>query len=380
MQGNIKLPSHILNALKENKTSLGEHPSYPPEEEEKFIVNAVSRTFNNLLEKVDTSDSEELKERLSKLLAECKKLERNNVQALEKLCSEIVIDFFDIPTDTLSITSNIVDRIDVSEERLVPEPTKDFSFDDIEDMNNLTSEVYKRRILNALVAGASMYYMNIIGDYIREIFEINSDLPSLYKKIIDYNNVLLYIEKDTFDKGKATDGGRVDVVVGSDQTYAKIKAQGLLFPILLEETIKGILELAISHGLPQNIEKAKYVIGKSDFKIAEVWDMRLGYALWSIIEEEADECGYDMEEAGVNYFLMELSEMGCDTFNKTLQEIFARTRKGKELLEDIFEHIMYNKEKDDFDDFIKTRNDSTLQINDDECFSPEELITDDFQY
>jgi hypothetical protein len=77
---------------------------------------------------------------------------------------------------------------------------------------------------------------------------------------------------------------------------------------------------------------------------------------------------------------MELSEMGCDTFNKTLQEIFARTRKGKELLEDIFEHIMYNKEKDDFDDFIKTRNDSTVQINDDECFSPEELITDDFQY
>ena len=41
---------------------------------------------------------------------------------------------------------------------------------------------------------------------------------------------------------------------------------------------------------------------------------------------------------------------------------------------------MYNKEKDDFDDFIKTRNDSTVQINDDEYFSPEELITDDFQY
>ena len=30
------LPKHILEALKQNKTSLGEHPSYPPEEEEKF--------------------------------------------------------------------------------------------------------------------------------------------------------------------------------------------------------------------------------------------------------------------------------------------------------------------------------------------------------
>lgn len=49
-------------------------------------------------------------------------------------------------------------------------------------MNYLSGEIYKRRMLNALVAGASMYYMNYIGNYIKEIFEINPDLPSLYKK------------------------------------------------------------------------------------------------------------------------------------------------------------------------------------------------------
>ena len=50
------LPKHILEALKENKTSLGEHPSYPPEEEEKFIVNLVTNTFNALSEKVGDKD------------------------------------------------------------------------------------------------------------------------------------------------------------------------------------------------------------------------------------------------------------------------------------------------------------------------------------
>ena len=50
------LPKHILKALKENKTSLGEHPSYPPEEEEKFIVNLVTNTFNVLSEKVGDKD------------------------------------------------------------------------------------------------------------------------------------------------------------------------------------------------------------------------------------------------------------------------------------------------------------------------------------
>ena len=148
----------------------------------------------------------------------------------------------------------------------------------------------------------------------------------------------------------------------------------------MEETIKGILELAISHGLPENIEKAKYVISKSDFKLAELWDMRLGYALWSLIEEEFEECGLDILEVGVNFFLMELSEMDCGEFNKTLQEIFARTKRGKRLIVDIVDKISYNKEKDEFDDYIQTKNDDQIQITDNEFISSEELITDEYEY
>ena len=263
----------------------------------------------------------------------------------------------------------------------MPEKTSDnFSFDDIDDMNALSDEIYKRRMLNALVTGAAMYYMNIIGDYIKEVFEINSDLPALYKKVIDYNTLLLYYEKDTFDEEKTTDGGKVDVTISSELEFPTIKAEALLFPILVEETIRGVLELAVSHGLPQNIEKAKYVLSKADFKLAEVWDMRLGYALWKLIESEVEKCGFDIVELGINFFLMEISQMDCQMFNKTLQEIFARTKKGKEIITDIAEKISYNKEKDDFDDYIQTKNDSEVQINDDEFFEPEELITDDYEY
>lgn len=374
------LPKHILQSLKDNKTSLGEHPAFPPEEEEKFIVNLVMSTFDKLSEKAVIEDYDTLKSELSVILSQCKKLERNNKEALEKLCADIIKDIFSIPNDTLEIVSNIVDKVDTSAERLVPEKTTDFSFDDIEDMNYLTDEIYKRRMLNALVTGAAMYYMNYIGNYIKEVFEINSDLPSLYKKLIDYNNLLMYYEKDTLDYEKATDGGKVDVTISSDEEYPIIKAEGVLFPILVEETIKGILELAISHGLPENIEKAKYVISKSDFKLAELWDMRLGYALWSLIEEEFEECGLDILEVGVNFFLMELSEMDCAEFNKTLQEIFARTKRGKRLIVDIVDKISYNKEKDEFDDYIQTKNDDQIQITDNEFISPEELITDEYEY
>ena len=374
----VELPKHIIKSLRTNRTSLGEHPAFPPEEEEKFIVNIVSDTFNEIVEKTDVEDITTLEKELSTIIAQCRKIEKDNIQALEELSYKIITEMFDIPSDTLKMEGKIVNKIDTSTERLVPEKTDGFSFDDIEDMNYLSGEIYKRRMLNALVAGASMYYMNYIGNYIKEIFEINPDLPSLYKKMIDYNNLLLYISKDTLNTKETTDGGKVDVTISSKDEYPIIKAEGLLFPILFEETVKGILELAISHGLPDNVEKAKYVISKADFKIAEVWDMRLGYALWKLIQDEVSECGYDILEIGINFFLMELSQMDTEEFNSTLKEIFARTKKGKRNINEIVQRITYNKDKDEFDDYIKTKNDSTIQINDDEYFTPEELITDNY--
>lgn len=376
----VELPKHIIKSLRTNRTSLGEHPAFPPEEEEKFIVNLVSDTFNEIVENTDIEDVTVLENELSTIIGQCRKIEKDNIQALEELSYKIITEMFDIPSDTLKMEGKIVNKIDTSTERLVPEKTEGFSFDDIEDMNYLSGEIYKRRMLNALVAGASMYYMNYIGNYIKEIFEINPDLPSLYKKMIDYNNLLLYISKDTLNTKETTDGGKVDVTISSKDEYPFIKAEGLLFPILFEETVKGILELAISHGLPNNVEKAKYVIGKADFKIAEVWDMRLGYALWKLIQDEISECGYDILEIGINFFLMELSQMDTEEFNSTLKEIFARTKKGKRNIDEIVQRITYNKDKDEFDDYIKTKNDSTIQINDDEYFTPEELITDNYGY
>lgn len=371
------LPQHILDALKENKTSLGEHPSYPPEEEEKFIVRLVEKTFSELSEKIGNMDYDAMKRQLGKILGECKKLESKNIEALEELCSQIINDLFTIPEDTIEINAKIVDKVDSSVERMIPEKTVDYSFDDIEDMNYLTDEIYKRRMLNALVAGASMYYTNFIGNYVKQIFNIDSDLPSLYKKALDFNNVLMFYEKDKFNDKSSTNGGRVDVTISSNDTYPVIKAEGLLFPILIEESIKGLLELAISHGLPKNSEKAKYVIGKSDFKLAELWDMRLGYSLWNLLEEEIEKGGYLLQEVGINFFLMELAEMECDTFNKSLQEIFARTKKGQQIISEICEKIIHNKEQDEFDDYIQDKNDELIQINDDEYFTPEELMIND---
>lgn len=89
----------------------------------------------------------------------------------------------------------LVDNIDVKDERLVPEKTVNYTFDDIDDMNQLTDEVYKRRMLDSLVSGASIVYSEKMKYYLQGLFEINDELPSLYKKIFELNGILLYLEK-----------------------------------------------------------------------------------------------------------------------------------------------------------------------------------------
>lgn len=372
----MKLPSYIINALSDGKTSLGQHPSFPPEEEDKFTVSLINNFFEQLTDGVDLANIDDLKSELSKALTECKKIESKHLDELEKLCADTVNEIFNIPENTLKIEMNIVNNIDAKDERLVPEKTVDFTFEDIEDMNRLTDEVYKRRMLNSLVAGASMSFSENISSYIKGLFEIDSELPSLYKKVFRLNNILLYLEKDSFNKEEMTDGGKVDVNISAPTNIVEIKSQGVLMPILLEETIKGILELAISHGLPKNAAKAQYVISKSDFKLAEMWDMRLGLPLWNLITQALEEQGISIDNVGANYLLMEIARLDVNEFNYTLKEVFKQTRRGKQILSSIANSIIEKKEEEDFSNYMNDRNSETELIGDNEYYNPEELIAD----
>lgn len=372
----MELPKHIIKATETNKTSIGNNPCLPPEEETTFITNLLSLYFDDLSKPFEGKTEEELSNELISLLTKTKKMEKNNTEGLEKICLESVGELFQIPSDTIDIECKLVNKIDTQRERLLPEKTVEFSFDSIDDMEYLTNEIYKRRVLNSLITGASMYYVKHFKPYFQKIFDIEPELPLLYKKFVDINEYLSYLTKDTLTYDNANDGGKVDVEITSQDDLVKIKSEGVIFPILLSETIKGILELAISRGLPKEKEKAIYVMSKSDFKLAEIWDMRIGCPLWNLIAKEIKDLGYNALEVGINFILMYFAIMPTEDFNKGMKEIFARTKKGKELLNNILEDIMYNKEKDSFDDYVFTKNSELNLINDEEMFSPQELITD----
>ena len=363
-----KLPKHIMKALLDNRTSLGDHPAYPPEDEEKFVVRLLTKYYNSLLDDVGTDDVEKIRTQLSKLLVKCIKKERTCKEALQELCLDTVNSIFNIPQDTVEVSMELVNKIDASGHRAVPEATEDFSFENIKDMKRLTDEVYKRRMLNCLVAGAALHYTYDVSHYIQNVFKIDPELPLLYKQILALNSILLFLEKESNDQ--TTEGGIVDVNILSQGKMPTIEAKAIVFPILVEETLKGFFELAISHGLPKEKERAMYVMKKADFKLAEMWDLRLGVPLWERIISQVDD---DVEP---NFLLMELSKLNPDTFNELLQEVFAGTSIGKRKLNRIVKTINSKKNADDFDKYIQAMN-GKYPIEDN--FTSDELTIKDWE-
>lgn len=372
----MKLPKYIVNSIKHNATSLGNHPSFPPDDEQNFLTKITNAYFTQLCSKIHTDNIQDIKNDLSRLVVECQKIEKTRKDALEKLALGVIHRMFEIPEDVINIKLSLADTINCKNQRRLPERTDDFEFDSIDDMNYLSDEIYKRRMLNALVAGSSLYYAMDYDMYIADLFRISSDLPALYIKIMDYNNFLMYFEKETLNEKETTTAGNVRVIIHNGQDNVEIDASGIMFVTLLSELIKGINELAIAHGLPEEKNKAEYVIKKADFTLAELWDLRLGLPLWNRVVKVFNKIEYDIHEIGLNFFFMELSCLSAYDFNNTLKEIFGGTKKGEILLKDIIDDIITNKDKDEFDDYIRMKRNAKFRLSDSEYFNPDELITD----
>ena len=315
----------------------------------------------------------EIVNQLNELLTKCQELEQGSIEALEKLCSNMCATIFNIPEDTIDIEGTIVGECDMSNYRMVPEKDSDYQFEDIDDMKQLSDEVYKRRMVDALMCGASLYYANNLEYYIQEIYKINPELIDLYKQIFKLNNALLFNQRDTVNIIQKSNTGRVSVNVKNYDDRINIEAEGIIFPVLLEYSIRGILEVAALHGLPKDRERAAYIMGKADYRLAENWDMRLGVPLWNIIANQIKELGADITEVGANFIIREISKLEPNIFNEYLQNAFQGTKKGIRMTKDIIETIQYNKELDDFDNFVQVNN-GKYPIND--CYTSQELLSE----
>ena len=145
----------------------------------------------------------------------------------------------------------------------------------------LKPAVKRRRLTNAMMHGAARKSQNLhhLDDQLREE---NPELGRNYANLMAANDANYFLIDDETIRREGESGihaGNVKLDL-SNPEKPKIIAQGMVFPILLHELSKGVVELMSLWGLSEDPEERKYVLDKTDNLASETNDIRLGTKIW----------------------------------------------------------------------------------------------------
>ena len=357
MNGRL-LPQFLFKMVKTHTTSLGDNEVFPNGDEYPFDYIILKERFNEVCDAIEDLgivelDEDNLMSELSSLLKECKELEEPVRDTLEKICENAVNRLFAIPSEILNIKCKLVDRIKFKNAiRLRPEADGDikYTFADVHDIEFSKKAISKRRVINSLIQGGSYLYANVIGLYIDEINRLNPKLLQLYRAITIINDYLLFTKKEEMTDDKPMQGSYVETHLGMGDEKTTINVQGIIFPLLLQETIKGLFELFSAHGLPTDREKAKYIVRKADFVLAEPWDLRLGVGLWKRVFGKVQDTNM------IPYMFTNLVSLSEEEFTITMKEILSNTQRGNKLIDDLMQSAEYDSGYQQFQNRINAKN------------------------
>lgn len=356
-----RLPLHISDDIKNGKTPLSNCPAFLSGSLERLMLKSFKSAIEEFSDDITSYNEIEITNALSKLTTKIIRKEEAIRQPLEKLCLKIVQETLGVPEDGVKIGCELMSEIpEDGRFKVQPQENDEKIYDDIMSMENSNAEIEKRKFLYAFITGAATKISeDTRKKFLGEIFELDEELPHLYSKAMKINDYLLFISNPVIDETSHKQGGYVDVKLGSDIVPTEINAYGIMFPILLFETIKGCLELFISHGLPDDIDAAKDVLDKSDVLVNDPWYMRIGSALYQ----------YDIPSKNIPTFFMNLSEIPTNDFFSTVKEIVAGTKKGQSIIEQLISDAEYS------DGYEVFQNDLIQKQGSDE---DKDLVTDDY--
>ena len=347
--------------LLKQKHSLGKHPIFPEGHESSFEEQIMGERFQDIAKRykrvndIDSVDSKEVMAEMMPLVYETMGLEAKHKKALEKLAEEMIREEYDMDKDVVEIHAELVDNISLVGTKKNEKPIAvEMQFKNHDEVINANEEVYKRRFINAMIQGAAkkcnhMYHM--VDD---ELTDLDPRLPNKYAKMMAAADYMYYIMPE-MENGVT--GGIVKVQFPTaSNPKAVIYAQAMVFPVLIHELVKGVMELLSAHGLPKNKKIGEFVINKADFLAAEPWDMRLGPAIWERFTKMIDADDFKLK----HHIYSELAALPVKEFNHKMREIMANTKEGKKIIDEIVNSIKTELKEDEFNEAIGAVNNEVI--------------------
>ena len=244
----------------------------------------------------------------------------------------------------------------------------------------LKPKVKRRRLTNAMMHGAARKSQNLhhMDDTLRQE---NPQLGNHYSNVMAANDANYFLLGDETIKNEGMSGihaGNVKIDL-SNQQKPKIIAQGMIFPILLHELGKGVLELMSLWGLPKDSEERKYVLDKTDNLESETNDIRLGSKIW---EKFVQQIPVENQEV-VSLTWNMLQELGDEEFNSIIEGLVSgrgdAQNKVRRMADEALEELRREASEDVFggyEDSPEEEDGDTLTPPEDEGETPEVTMDD----
>jgi hypothetical protein len=359
------LPKHLLDDLKHpfNNISISDCEFlYSPLMKhylEQVVIKRYKHVCDYFLDDINNINKEDLSNKIDKLMKKCIEKERPIRAQLEQLCYNTLVDLFNIPEDSFSYECHLVDGID--DNLTIPVHSEPINyFDDMVEAESLSNEIQKRRFVNMLCVGGSVVLADKAKElFLHKVFELDEELPHLYSRILKLNELYLFISRIKIRDGFLQQGGYVEVTLPTEEKIANIKVNAMIFPILLCESIKGIMELSSSYGLPDNQDIANEIMKISDALEYEPWDMRLGPEIFNSIFSKI----INIDSVEIPFILKGLSEENYETFFNLIKECLLNTEKSKEVINHYVTKYLHDKEYGDFEQDLMTKQNNNLLLN-----------------
>lgn len=346
-----RMHPQLEEELRDGKHSLGKHPIFPAGDENTFEQKIMGQRFKEVVDRYkqahdcETIDNRQLLVDMLPMVKSTMEIEKDHTKELEELAIKMIREEYNISEDVIEIIAELTPNIDMSGTKKNPTPketTEDREYESHEQIQNETDEVYKRRFLNAMIQGAAKkcnHMFHMVND---ELSKMNPLLPTKYAKMMSAADYMYYVIPE-MDKG--VNGGVVRVQFPTEENpKAVIYAQAMVFPVLIHELVKGVMEILSAHGLPQDETLAEHVINKADALCFEAGDMRLGSAIWSRFTDILPAEDFNLK----HHIYSELVAQPVKEFNDNMREILAHTVKGKELILDILKEVKEDLKQDEY--------------------------------
>jgi hypothetical protein len=168
---------------------------------------------------------------------------------------------------------------------------------------------------------------------------------------------------------------------GEEESDTVIKAEGLIFPILCHEIIKGIEESKGRHGLPKDSEMRQKVQGQVDTLANEPMQLRIGPEIVEKIRNSLPDPMFDDDNKGlINWFHILLYQIDATEFleiiGNAISDDNSKNKKATQRFEEIMKEAMQM--KNEFENYQEENDIDPNDGNDDDDddYNPEGF--DDF--